>query len=218
MSNNSYDMPIISKKIVRVIANLLIRIGIYPKKHSPDRRVLEEKIFPYFIRDINYHSILFVGCDWFTKKYNRFFNQKDYWTLDCDPKRRLYGSKNHIAGNIANLATLFPGNYFDLIICNGVYGWGLNEHKIVEAAFNACHYALRDKGILVIGWNNIPQRNPHPLDCIGILKKFKHYIFPPLNTSIFETVSENKHTYNFYLKSEPENEVFKRGEAYHLQA
>src|SRR5215831_3432238 len=65
--------------------------------YCEDRRVLEQIIFPYFLNDQSFRSVLFVGCDWYTRGYNKIFEaQKKYITIDADPDKRKYGAKQHI--------------------------------------------------------------------------------------------------------------------------
>jgi SAM-dependent methyltransferase len=103
---------------------------------------------------------------------------------------------------MGDLADHLPENYLDLIICNGVFGWGLNDKEEVEKAFLGCHQCLRQGGVLVIGWNDTPEKKPFPLENCESLSKFSPYVFPPLSTSQYQNFAEDtdKHVYNFYIK------------------
>ena len=167
---------------------------------TDDRRVLETIIFPYFCQRNEFYKILFVGCEWFTVGYNEIFKNKAYWTLEIKPRRSKYGAKKHIIDSVENLNLHFNENELDLIICNGVFGWGLNAKANVERAFQGCFECLREGGVLVLGWNDRPRRCPFPLEECQSLKLFNHYVFPPLSTSQYLTADKNRHTYNFYVK------------------
>lgn len=168
---------------------------------SEDRYILEQKIIPYFINLSEFTRILFVGCDVYTKHYEKWFRQKEYWTIEVKPLKKIYGAKRHIVGSISDLKLYFPDNYLDLIICNGVFGWGLNEREEVEKTFAGCFDCLRQGGVLIVGWNDLPERKPFPLEECKSLGKFQPYIFPPLSTSQYDLSQETyKHVYNFYLK------------------
>jgi SAM-dependent methyltransferase len=168
---------------------------------SDSRYIIEAKVIPYFVARPEYKNILFVGCAWFTRFYSKeYFSNKNYWTIDIDPQRAKYGSKQHIIDSVSNLHKHFPPNYFDLIICTGVFGWGLNEKSEVDRAFSNCFECLRPEGIFILGWNDIPERKPFPLEECQSLAKFKPYIFTPLSSSQYLTTSPRRLTLNFYSK------------------
>jgi SAM-dependent methyltransferase len=175
--------------------------GIESFLDTEDRRVLEEVIFPYFLDDQSFRLILFVGCDWYTRGYNKFFEaQKRYVTIDIDPARRKYGAKQHIVDELQRLDRYFQHGSLDLIICNGVFGWGLNERIDVERAFQACFESLREGGVLILGWDNMEELYPFLPDDSESLALFKPLYFSPLKTNVYETATPYRHTYNFYAK------------------
>src|SRR5437016_9620758 len=92
-----------------------------------DRRVLEKIILPYFQSRNDIKNVLFIGCDWYTRGYKKFFRGKTYWTMDLNPEQRKYGSRLHIVDSVARASTHFDQGQLDLIICNGVYGFGLDD-------------------------------------------------------------------------------------------
>ncbi|MCX7012352.1 MAG: class I SAM-dependent methyltransferase [Candidatus Sumerlaeota bacterium] len=162
--------------------------------------MLETIIFPYFIESSEFSHILFVGCRWYTMRYRKAFEGKDYWTLDIDPRQRRYGARKHIIDSMENLARHFKDNALDLVVCNGVFGWGLNNKADAENALQGCHQCLREGGVLLLGWNDVPQRRPfHPREC-RTLALFDPWVFPPLSASEYLTDTRNRHTYDFYVK------------------
>jgi SAM-dependent methyltransferase len=170
--------------------------------NSPDRVVLEDVIIPYFVSRSEYHKILFVGCDWYTKPYRKLFRNKEYWTIEIEEWRKKYAADRHIVDGLQNLGLHIESGYFDVIICNGVFGHGLNVKEDMEEALNQCFNALREGGVLVFGWNNVPQYAPFPVttECENF-KKFKPYVFEPLSTSEYLVPNtEYKHTFDFYKK------------------
>ena len=170
---------------------------------NEDRRVLEQAIFPYFLRSESCKDVLFVGCDWYTEGYNKWFEEKkNYWTVDVDASNEKYGSKQHIVDRLQNVGRHFPAGAFDLIVCNGVFGWGLDARPDAEQAFQACYRCLRENGVLIIGWDGIEERCPFPLDDCQSLRAFKPLIFPPLGTCEYQTDTPHRHTYTFYVKTE----------------
>ena len=142
---------------------ILISIGIDLHKKKEDRRVLEKIIFPFFSSNSEFNKILFVGCDWYTKVYNKIFEGKDFQTMDINPKVKIYGANKHIIDRVENIGKYFNDSVLDLIICNGVWGWGLNEKSQTEEAFLGCYQYIRERGILLLGWDDIQKCRPFPL-------------------------------------------------------
>src|SRR5215468_7653391 len=63
----------------------LMRFALHlpTRMETEDRRVLENVIFPYYRALRGLKSVLFVGCDWYTRHYERaYFRGTDYWTID----------------------------------------------------------------------------------------------------------------------------------------
>jgi len=176
-------------------------LGLPVRMATEDRRVLEQLIFPFF-RDLpEVHNVLFVGCDWYTKHYQRtFFRAKNYWTLDFNPAARRFGAAQHVQAPLEQLTRHFPAGTFDLIVCNGVYGFGLDAPAQCEAAFEQCHLCLAPNGYFVLGWNAIPARDPVPLAQIAALDRFQKFTFAPLGTWRYLTETSYRHTYDFYRK------------------
>jgi Methyltransferase domain len=176
-------------------------LGLTIPIRTDDRRVLEQIVIPHFASQRNTRRVLFVGCDWYTRHYKKFFVGKEYWTIDFDPSKSAYGSNGrHIVDSIENISTHFAENYFDLIICNGVFGWGLNTREQAEDAFGGCHKLLRIGGYFVLGWNDIPQAKPFPPEECTALRQFNSYIFPLLGATQHIPITNNGHTFNFYVK------------------
>jgi len=188
----------ISGRIVRDMKGLF---GIESYLRSEDRRVLEQIIFSYFLRANQYQQVLFVGCQWYTRGYNkRFEGEKNYWTIDIDPKTARYGAKQHIVDGIQNMRKHFQADTLDLILCNGVFGWGLDARGEVELGFQACFDCLREGGVLVIGWDDIDERRPFRLEECGSLGQLKPFPFPPLATARYVTDTPFRHTFDFHVK------------------
>ena len=176
------------------------RLGLINRLVTEDRRILEEIILPHYADLNDIKKVLFVGTDWFTLHYEEIFHQKEYWTIDNNPSKRRFSGHRHILDSIEHLSAHFPENYFDLIVCNGVFGWGLNELSNCETAFNQCHICLRGGGQLVLGWNDVPTHCPFSLDQIKALNCFQTVVFPALNTQRYLANKENRHFFDFYRK------------------
>jgi SAM-dependent methyltransferase len=188
------------KSLQIFFANLRRTVGIYPRLKTHDRQVLEKKILPFFATSDFHKTILFVGCEWYTKYYRHFFSHKNYWTIDIDPSKAQYGANQHICDAFQNIHQHFKDESLDLIVCNGVFGWGLNEKKEIEQAYQNAYSCLKEEGILVVGWNNIPEVKPCVLGNYAMSIGFEHYVFPALNASNYPTYSKLEHVFDFYIK------------------
>jgi SAM-dependent methyltransferase len=177
------------------LAKKLIAKYGYQREKYEDRDTLERIIFPYVLANLRPQKVLDIGREDYQKFYNKFFKRQELWTIDKDVKRQEFGAKNHITDDAANLKKYFDNNYFDFILMNGVFGWGLDKKAQVEKAFQAIYDILAPGGIFILGWND----DIVPLSEIKALNKLKPYSFKPLNGTKFECINGD-HTYNFYTK------------------
>jgi hypothetical protein len=92
-----------------------------------------------------------------------------------------------------------PGS-LDVIVCNGVVGWGLDAPQAVDAAVIACHATLRAGGLLLLGWNATARRKGAVLAEATALRRFAPLHCPPLGASVVHTGSINRHVFGFFEK------------------
>lgn len=191
--------------VVKIQSSLHIlsvsRRGFDLHLNSPDRYVLEDIIIPNLVAQKELYKILFLGCNWYTKPYKKYF-RKEYWTIEIARSKSKFGSKRHIVDTLQNLGKYVEDEYFDLIVCNGVFGWGINNKYDTELAIKQCHICLRKNGILVLGWNDVSTYRPYfAMGKCENLSKFTPYLFPSLATTQYLTQdSPTNHTYSFYIK------------------
>ncbi len=198
-------MTVLSKlrKLPELLHALLLRglrglLGIELSLPTEDRRVLEKVVLPYLGEACS--RVLFVGCDWYTSHYEKLFAGKEYWTLEKEPRRRKYGAARHVTDVLANLAAHFPPGHFDAIVVNGVLGWGLDGRAEAEASLEACRLALREGGVLVLGWNDVPEKRPLAPEESQSLARLRPFVFPPLGSARHATATVNRHTFSFYSR------------------
>jgi SAM-dependent methyltransferase len=173
--------------------------GRSPHRRSEDRRVLEQTILPAFARAPEITRVLFAGCASYTRHYEALFSGAEYWSIDPAPANRRHGARHHITDELQRLTRHVPDGYFDLIVCNGVLGWGLDTPAEAEAAFAACHTALRDGGHLLLGWNDLFPRNRVRPDELQSLSRFERAPFGPFAARLRIEVP-HRHVYDFYRK------------------
>jgi hypothetical protein len=179
---------------------LKVMMGQDVRIHSEERRILEETIIPYFAAREDIHKVLFVGCNPYTAHYVSLWPKKEYWTIDIDAKQRRFGAANHIVDSVENLMNHFEVGYFNLILLNGVIGFGVNTLAAAERTVNACAAALCEGGELLVGWNQSPPYNPVEADKLEALESFQPNLFPPLGDWRFVCYGDMLHTYDFYIK------------------
>ena len=180
-----------------LVARVLLGVGVPLRLRSPERGVFEGEILYYFSTNAEFRRVLFVGCDWYTKRYERLFRGKQYVTIEVDPGRRPFGAKRHIVGSLADLGRHVGRGELDLILCNGVFGWGLDSRDESSRAFAACADALRSGGVLVVGWDDVPEHRPFDLATLPELARLRPWVFPPLGAAR-RTV--DRHIFDFFTK------------------
>ena len=184
-------------------AAILLRnaVGLLNRLHSPDRDVLERVILPAYARLPGMRRVLFVGSDWFTRHCEKLFLGHEYCTLDPDPWKRNFSARRHIVAGLQSLDARFDESHFDLIVCNGVFGWGLDQRDDCERAFMACFTRLKPGGHFMLGWNDVPAHSPLPLASLQSLARFTPQPLPVLRTAHFLADAQTRHVFDFYAKS-----------------
>jgi hypothetical protein len=187
---------------IRDYGVILVRnaLGLPNRMPTADRDTLERVIIPAYAARADIARVLFVGCAWYTRHYEGMFPGRDYTTIDPDPWKRRFGARRHIVAGLEALDGRVAAGSLDLILCNGVFGWGLDGRADCERAFGACFDALRPKGELVIGWNDVAEHRPLELKTLDSLARFAPLRFEPLGAARYLANPDNGHVYDFYVK------------------
>ena len=170
---------------------------------SEDRSILECLIIPYFQLSSQHDAILSVGTAWYTQGYSRMFGRKRFATIDASPDAARYGGPGHIVDGMQSIARHFRPGSLDLILCNGVVGWGLDRVEDAEVAFGAAFDCLRPGGHMIVGWNDLEQHRPYRLSALTSMQRFTPWVFPPLLTSQHLVDNAWRHVFSFYAKPLP---------------
>ena len=121
-----------------------------------DRRYMERVLLPAFA-SISPERVLSVGTRFYCAHYGEHFcnGKSEYWTMDVDPRAgRDYGSPGrHIIGSVLDAAQHFKSIEFDLILLNGVLGWGVDLPRDQREALASLRKVSRLGSILLIGWD-----------------------------------------------------------------
>ena len=191
----------VRKDVIRwSMAVIKMELGIPTPLLTEDRGILENVVLPYFADNGAFNRILFVGCNYYTWHYKRIFRNKEYWTIEPQILRAMFGAKRHVVGFMRQIDQYFDEGSLDVIICNGVVGVGLNDPREIEESFRKCFFCLREGGVLVIGWDDTKERVFLPFEKCASLKQFQPFVFSPLGKSQYTTHTQYRHTFTFYVK------------------
>ncbi|CAN5307949.1 class I SAM-dependent methyltransferase [soil metagenome] len=176
-------------------------IGLGHRFRSLDRRVLEDCVLAHYAARVRPLTLLFVGTHWYTRRYEALLAPHRFITIDIDPRAERFGSRHrHITDCVSRIGEhLAPGSV-DVVIFNGVFGWGLQDSATIERAVDGFHDVLAEGGDLVFGWNDIAARRPMPVTELQALKRFAPLTFAPLSRQLAEIPGRNRHRFGFYRK------------------
>jgi hypothetical protein len=167
---------------------------------TPDRVFLEDVIVPGMLARDDIRRVLDIGVAWYTRSYPKLFAGVDYWTIDYNPESaKIAGSQHHTA-SATDLDKVFDPGIFDLIVCNGVVGWGLNKPEDVATAFDAMATVMRPGASLVLGWNDMEGRRVPGLDEL-LAKRFSRVTFPPIGADHFIPDTPYAHRFDFFVRN-----------------
>lgn len=190
-------MNILRNIYFKHFCNKIIKKNIdYERDADDDRKILESIIFPYVLAQYNPKKILDIGREDYQAFYNDFFKKRELHTIDFNPDHEEFGNPDyHTTDNAINLKKHYQNNYFDFILMNGVFGWGLDTKDDVQKSFNAVYDILKPGGIFILGYND----DVVPLEEIEGLNKLKKLSFKPCKSNKY-ICSQGKHFYRFYIK------------------
>lgn len=145
----------------RVRVSALRLFNARAAKRSEARQVFENEVLFAVSHVLRPRRILSVGVARYTRFYERLFPGAVFETVDIDPGNAQWGSKQrHYVGGIAELPPQTDGSKYDVVLFNGVYGWGVNSSSDLSASLEAMASMLADDGVMVFGWNCVPSRDP----------------------------------------------------------
>lgn len=175
-------------------------LGLY---RPPDRKLLEQVILPHYGTQDEFQRILFVGVRRYVTSYQELFPEKRYVTIDPVPYTRWFGAACHVVDTVENVNRYFEEGSFDLIVMNGVIGWGLNDVESIERAFRACSLCLREGGELILGLNEGRLGGVEITWTLGDFEPFEFVKLGAHRLDVKTPLPERSHTYLFYRKPGP---------------
>lgn len=129
---------------------------------SADRRLLEGELLRGYAADPALQKLLFIGCEWYTEDYAALFDpdRGRFRTVDIDPAKARYGSADHVVAPMQEMHRFIAPGSVDVVVCNGVYGFGVDDRAELARAFAAAHAVLVPGGRLLLGWNDVKVLGP----------------------------------------------------------
>ncbi len=180
------------------------RIDGHFRLRTPDRIFLEETVFPWFRDEAGARDVLDIGCDWYTRAYPSLLRADRYHTIDLDPDKARYArgrDGDHRVGSLLELDQHYDAEAYDLVICNGVLGWGVNDDDAIATAARQLARVLRPGGWLVLGWNDMDGYRPAtlaPFDAPPLAR----FALPPIDADTHLTPTGSRHTFRFFRREE----------------
>ncbi len=140
-------------------------------RRNPARIALVSEILPAYARLSG--RILWIGCRRYTKAYGALLaaHGSECWTTDIDPAHARWGQAHrHFTCDVVEIDKLIPSEAFDTVLCNGVFGFGVDTPEAQLAALQAMRSILKPGGRLLLGWNT--ERVEDPADLAFVQSAF----------------------------------------------
>ena len=136
------------KKLFLLIANQAIA-------QLPSRKFLETSL----LANLPAQPALRMLCVG-TQSYNRPLYRAcealeiKVWSIDLDPNSsRWPAPQGHFVGDVCDIPTLAGELRFDVILFNGVLGFGINSYDAAQKVCDALRRVSASSALLLVGWN-----------------------------------------------------------------
>ena len=146
----------------------------------PDRKYIRDEMLPAITRT-NPDNVLLVGTRRYTANYPKYLRTPTgrVWTVDIDPQAAKFGNGEfHRVGDVCEIAMLIPGVNFDVILANGLLGFGIDSEREIKRFTQAIASVLGSQGYLMLGWD--AHRTADPKSNADIVRLFRHTEFVDL--------------------------------------
>nr|WP_313656691.1 class I SAM-dependent methyltransferase [Achromobacter ruhlandii] len=156
------------RALFRLSPVLAERCGVDFRLDTPSRAFLEQRVFDYLNRLAAGRrapqSLLFLGVDKHNWHYPRLL-RANFHSLDIAPRNAAYGRPGkHWTGDALAMAAHYGPDVFDVVIANGLLGFGIDGESGLRRLLAQCHAVLKPGGMLVLGYNDLPERTPFPVE------------------------------------------------------
>ncbi len=171
----------LKRAVFRVSPALARTLGIDFRLRVPSRMFMEQEIFDYVNQLYERGAAapaarcLFIGLDKHNWHYDRLLDL-DFYSIDVNPRNAAYGPPGrHVVGSATELSSYYPPNSFDVVIANGLIGFGLDTEEAFDQLMFECHRVLTGDGLLVVGYNDKPERLDFKVEQAAGFQVFKTF-------------------------------------------
>jgi len=178
-------------------------VGGGDRIRTEDRMLLEDMLLPAYASEPAVGELLFVGCESYTRSYADAFGPGRFRTIDIDPAQARHGTPDHIVAPIQDVARHVAAASLDVVVMNGVYGWGVDDRPGLTAALTAVATVLKPGGRLVLGWNDVPVLGPFDPEPVVIEAGLERDPTSPLGAWRVATDTPTRHTFDAYRRTAP---------------
>jgi len=159
----------IARRIVARPVRLWVKdlLNAHRVRRNPGRIALVKEILPAYAKLGG--RILWIGCRRYTKEYGALLtsNGGECWTTDIEADHAKWGEAGrHFTCDLLQIDSLIAGRSFDTVLCNGVFGFGVDTRDAQLTALKAMHAILKPGGRLLLGWNTERVDDPAALDFV----------------------------------------------------
>jgi SAM-dependent methyltransferase len=136
-------------------------------RRNPGRIALVNEILPAYAKLGG--RILWIGCRRYTKAYGALLSQDggECWTTDIETAHARWGqARRHFTCDVVEIDKLIPSEAFDSVLCNGVFGFGVDTRQAQLAALKAMRMILKPGGRLLLGWNAERVEDPESFEFV----------------------------------------------------
>ncbi len=136
-------------------------------RRDAGRIALVKEILPAYARLGG--RILWIGCRRYTREYGALLSRDggECWTTDIEPGHARWGETGrHFTWDLVEIDRLIAGATFDSVLCNGVFGFGVDTRAAQRAAMTAMGNILKPGGRLLLGWNRERVEDLADLECV----------------------------------------------------
>jgi len=180
-------------------------LGIDFRIHAPHRRFLEQQVFGLIntmLHGAKNRACLFIGIHKYTWHYPRLLDC-DMHTIDYDASRARYGHpQQHTTGSALALDQHYAAGSFPVVVANGVVGFGIDTEAEFNVLMGQIAAVCTDDAMVVLGYNNRPDRLAFDLERAAGLALFEPFV-PPiagLDVPAYEMDDGHRHRYLFLRK------------------
>lgn len=196
----------LKRAIFKISPGLAERLQFDFALQAPNRSFLENQIFDYLNKIFGSPSkdkkLLFIGIDKHNWHYHRDMDMQ-FHTIEIKPQNAVYGQEGlHVVGSATELPAHYEHEFFDVVVANGLIGFGLDSKSDFERLLDGTSQILKPGGIFILGYNDLPERLDFDIRSADHYTLFEEFVpdIDGLERSFFRVNDEYDHTYVFMRK------------------